>query len=155
MTPAIRLLELSKNAYQVHQYDHESSEHSYGLEAAEKLDVPAARIFKTLIIRLNNRNLAVAVIPVAATLSMKRFARAAGARKAGLADKSDAERATGYILGGISPLGQKKQLTTIVDDSAEAHPSIFVSAGRRGLEIELKPADLVLMTRGRYACVCQ
>ncbi|HEY5733850.1 MAG TPA: YbaK/EbsC family protein, partial [Gammaproteobacteria bacterium] len=112
-------------------------------------------VFKTLVVHLDNNDLAVAVVPVSASLSMKLMARAAGAKKAAMADRAEAERSTGYVLGGVSPLGQKKRLKTIIDMTAAEFDSIFVSAGRRGLEIELKPDDLKTLTSGMYADIRQ
>lgn len=155
MTPAINAARKHKITHKIHEYAHDASSESYGLEAAEKTGVPAERIFKTLVVILDNKELAVGVIPVSATLSMKRFARAVGAKKAAMADKSDVERSTGYVLGGVSPLGQKKRLRTVLDSSANNYPTIYVSAGRRGLEIELKPNDLVRLTAGTVAEIFQ
>ncbi len=117
--------------------------------------VPAQRVFKTLVVALDNQKLAVAVIPVSSMLGMKRFAKAAGAKRAALADRSEVERSTGYILGGVSPLGQKKRLETIIDSSATRYPTIYVSAGRRGLEMELSAEDLLVLTSGVFADLCQ
>ncbi len=148
MTPAINAARKAKIEHQVHEYAHDPASDAYGLEAVEKLGVPAERVFKTLIVSLDNRELAVGVVPVSCMLSMKRMAKAAGAKKAAMADPSDVERVTGYVLGGVSPLGQKKRLRTIIDISAEAFPTIYVSAGRRGLQIELNPRDLQKITGG-------
>ncbi|WP_111978589.1 Cys-tRNA(Pro) deacylase [Algibacillus agarilyticus] len=142
-------------AHTIHEYTHDEAHGSYGLEAAEKMGVPADRVFKTLVVILDNKALVVGVIPVSTQLSMKQIAKAVGAKKAVMADKADVERATGYVLGGVSPLGQKKQLKTIIDSSAQAHSTIFVSAGRRGLEIELNADDLLALTRGHYAHIGQ
>jgi Cys-tRNA(Pro)/Cys-tRNA(Cys) deacylase len=155
MTPGINAARKAKIAHKVHEYVHDPASESYGLEAAEKLSVPEARVFKTLVVSLDSRELAVGVIPVSSMLSMKRMAKAAGAKKASMADRADVERSTGYVLGGVSPLGQKKRLKTIIDSSASQHPTIYVSAGRRGLEIELSPADLVRLVNGVLAEICQ
>jgi len=155
MTPGINAARKAKIAHKVHEYVHDPASESYGLEAAEKLSVPEARVFKTLVVSLDSRELAVGVIPVSSMLSMKRMAKAAGAKKAAMADRADVERSTGYVLGGVSPLGQKKRLKTIIDSSASQHPTIYVSAGRRGLEIELSPADLVRLVNGVLAEICQ
>ncbi|MFL7867308.1 MAG: Cys-tRNA(Pro) deacylase [Anaerolineales bacterium] len=155
MTPGINAARKAKIAHKVHEYVHDPATESYGLEAAEKLSVPEARVFKTLVVSLDSRELAVGVIPVSSMLSMKRMAKAAGAKKAAMADRADVERSTGYVLGGVSPLGQKKRLKTIIDSSASHHPTIYVSAGRRGLEIELSPADLVRLVNGVLAELCQ
>ena len=155
MTPGINVAKKAKISHTVHEYIHDSAAASYGLEAAEKLGVPEARVFKTLVVTLDNKELAVGVIPVSSMLSMKLMAKAAGAKKATMAVKSDVERSTGYILGGVSPLGQKKRLRTILDSSAKDQPAIYVSAGRRGLEIELDPDDLVKLVNGVFAEICQ
>lgn len=155
MTPGINAAKAANIAYKVHEYSHDPSSESYGLEAAEKLGVPEARVFKTLVVSLDDRSLAVGVVPVSSMLSMKLIAKAAGAKKAAMAAKSDVERSTGYVLGGVSPLGQKKRLATFIDASAAAFSTIFVSAGRRGLEIELSPDDLKALTSGTYAEICQ
>lgn len=155
MTPAINVAKKAKVAHSVHEYAHDPASESYGLEAAEKLGVPETRVFKTLVVSLDGRDLAVGVVPVSSMLAMKLIARAAGARKAAMAAPADVERATGYVLGGVSPLGQKKRLKTFIDASAADFPTIFVSAGRRGLEIELSPHDLKALTDGSFAEIGQ
>ncbi|WP_086933891.1 Cys-tRNA(Pro) deacylase [Agarilytica rhodophyticola] len=155
MTPAINVVKKNNIHYTLHEYTHEASNTSYGSEAAEKLDVPEERVFKTLVVYLENKDLAVAIIPVSYLLSMKAIAKALGAKKAVMATPADVERATGYVLGGVSPLGQKKRLKTIIDISAQSHTTIYVSAGRRGLEIELKPEDLKTLVNGKFAELCQ
>jgi Cys-tRNA(Pro)/Cys-tRNA(Cys) deacylase len=155
MTPGINVAKKNKVSHKIHEYSHDETTESYGLEAAEKLGVIEQRIFKTLVVMLDDKTLAVGIIPVSAMLSMKLIAKAVGAKKANMADKSDVERSTGYVLGGVSPLGQKKALKTIVDDSANHYASIYVSAGRRGLEIELSPADLIKLTNGMLTKICQ
>ncbi len=142
MTPAINLIKKNGIAHQVHEYSHDPSSESYGLEAAQRMGVSKQRVFKTLIVRLDSNELVVAVLPVSSMLSMRLIAKAMGAKKAVMAEKADVERSTGYVLGGVSPLGQKRRLKTVIDSSAEKHPLIYVSAGRRGLEIELDPGDL-------------
>jgi Cys-tRNA(Pro)/Cys-tRNA(Cys) deacylase len=151
MTPAIQAARRAGVIHSVHQYDHDPHTAAYGLEAAEKLGVSPQRVFKTLLVSLDGdaRRLAVAVVPVAGQLDLKAMARACRAKKAALAEPAQAERSTGYLIGGISPLGQKRLLPTIVDVSANAFPSVFVSAGRRGLEIELAPEDLLRLSGGR------
>ncbi|MBO0891684.1 MAG: Cys-tRNA(Pro) deacylase, partial [Acidothermales bacterium] len=136
--------------FTLHAYEHDPAAASYGLEAATALDLPQERVFKTLVASVDG-TLTVAVVPVASSLDLKAPAAAAGGKKASLADQRDAERATGYVVGGISPLGQKRRLPTYVDASAEAFATIHVSAGRRGLEIELAPADLLRPTSGTLA----
>ena len=145
-TPAIVAAERAKVAYTVHEYAHDPRAESYGLEAAEALGVEPARVFKTLLANVDGQKLVVAVVPVTAQLDLKALAAAAGGRKAEMAKPADAERATGYVVGGISPLGQRKRLPTFVDASAAGFPTVNVSAGRRGLEIELAPGDLVALT---------
>ncbi len=149
MTPAIKLLSKASISFKVHQYLHDPDYASYGLEAAEKLDVCAERVFKTLVVSLDNDELAVAILPVTATLSMKLIAKAAGAKKAAMAEPALVQRTTGYVLGGVSPLGQKKRLRTFIDSSAQNYATIYVSAGRRGLEIELSPDDLAIQLNSK------
>lgn len=153
MTPAINMAKKAKVSFKVHEYQHDASAQSYGLEAVEMLGLPAEQVFKTLMVELNgdNRKLAVAVVPVSAQLDLKAIASALKAKKAAMAQPVDAERATGYVVGGISPLGQKKRLPVVVDSSSNNRETLFVSAGRRGLEIELAAADLVKLTGGQFA----
>ena len=153
MTPAINAAKKAKIPYTVHQYVHDPAASSYGKEAAEKLSLDEARVFKTLVVEFDNGSLAVGIIPVSAMLGMKLMAKAAGAKRAAMAEKGAVERSTGYVLGGVSPLGQKKRLPTFIDSSAADFPTIFVSAGRRGLEIELKPADLAGLTGAKFAAI--
>jgi len=155
MTPAIKLAQKANINHKIHEYTHDSSTESYGLEAAEKLGVAETRIFKTLVVSLDNKTLAVGIIPVSEKLSMKLLAKAAGVKKAVMATQADVERSTGYVLGGVSPLGQKKRLKTVIDASAKANDTIFVSAGRRGLEIELSPVDLASLVNGVFSGICQ
>ncbi len=155
MTPAINVAKKRKIPYTLHQYTHDPAYDSYGKEAAEKLGIAEERAFKTLVVQLDQQSLAVAVVPVSSMLSMKLIARAAGCKKATMAEKGLVERTTGYVLGGVSPLGQKKRLVTVIDSSAKAFPTIFVSAGRRGLEIELQPADLATLTTATFAEIRQ
>lgn len=155
MTPAIDLLKKKKITHTVHSYQHEPNHPSYGKEAAEKLGFPAQQVFKTLVAELGDGTLAVAIIPVDQMLGMKQLAKAASAKKAAMADRKMVEKTTGYVLGGVSPLGQKKLLKTILDSSAHDFATICVSAGRRGLEIELSPNDLLNLTRGITAPLCQ
>lgn len=155
MTPAINVAKRAKVSHKVHEYTHDSASESYGLEAAEKLGVSVSRVFKTLVVKLDSKELAVAVIPVSAMLSMKLMAKACGAKKATMAAQADVERSTAYVLGGVSPLGQKKLLKTIIDASSEQQQTIYVSAGRRGLELELSPDDLKNLVNGVFAQICQ
>jgi Cys-tRNA(Pro)/Cys-tRNA(Cys) deacylase len=155
MTPAIKLLEKANINFTVHEYEHDPAAESYGLEASEKLGVNEARVFKTLVVMLDAKDYAVAVIPVAHMLSMKHIAKAAGAKKAAMADKIAVERITGYVLGGVSPVGQKKRLKTFIDESAQQHTTLFVSAGRRGMEIELSAEDLQKQTNAEFTLLTQ
>ena len=145
MTPAVVAAERAGIPFTLHEYEHDPDADSYGIEAAEKTGVDPARVFKTLVV-VQDGKLSVALVPVAAQLDL----RALG-KRAALAERAAAERATGYVLGGISPLGQRKRLPTLLDESALGFPTIYVSAGRRGLELELDPADLVRLTDGRVA----
>lgn len=154
MTPAIELAKHQGIPHTVHAYEHDPDCSSYGSEAAEALGLDENRVFKTLVVDLGNQ-LAVAVLPVSHMLGLKLMAKAAGAKKATMADKTAVERSTGYVLGGVSPLGQKKCLPTYIDTSARDYPTIFVSAGRRGLEIELVAEDLRRLAGGSFAELCQ
>ena len=151
MTPALDLLKKARAEHHVHSYEHDPKAASYGLEAAEKLNLPPAQVFKTLLASTEKNELLVAVVPVVGTLDLKALAHAAGAKKAEMADPAAAQRATGYLLGGISPLGQKKRLRTFVDSSAQNFSAIYVSAGRRGLEVELSAAVLAEHTHATFA----
>jgi Cys-tRNA(Pro)/Cys-tRNA(Cys) deacylase len=144
-TPATVALTTAGAAYTVHAYEHDPASPSYGEEAARALGVSPDRVFKTLVAEVDGE-LTVAVVPVAGSLDLKALAAAVGGKRAAMADPAAAERATGYVRGGISPLGQRRQLRTVLDASAQAHATICVSAGRRGLEVELSPADLVTLT---------
>src|SRR5579875_457141 len=147
-TPATALLTKSGIAFTLHPYEHDPRAEAYGEEAAAALGVDPARIFKTLIASVDGR-LACAVVPVAGRLDLKAFAAAAGGKRAELAEPGAAARATGYVVGGISPLGQRSRLPVVVDASAERFPSIYVSAGKRGLQVQLDPADLIRLTKAR------
>ncbi|MCP2167981.1 Cys-tRNA(Pro) deacylase [Goodfellowiella coeruleoviolacea] len=144
-TPATAVLVKQKVPHSLHAYEHDPRADSYGLEAAEALGLPPERVFKTLVAEVDGR-LAVGVVPVTGQLDLKALAAALSGKRAKMAEVSAAERATGYVAGGISPLGQKKRLPTAVDASAAQWDTIFCSAGRRGLEVELAPTDLVRLT---------
>jgi Cys-tRNA(Pro)/Cys-tRNA(Cys) deacylase len=141
-TPATALLGKLGIAHSVHAYPHDPRHGSYGLEASEALGVEPERVFKTLVADVDGA-LTIGVVPVAGQLDLKALAAAAGGKKAAMADVAAAERATGYVAGGISPLGHRRRLAVVVDSSALGYPTIFCSAGRRGLELELAPAGLV------------
>lgn len=151
MTPAVTLARKLNIRHTVHEYEHDPGSDSYGLEAAEKLNLPPERVFKTLVARLDSGELVVGVLPASSKLNLKLLAKAGGAKKALMAPGPDVERSSGYVLGGVSPLGQRKRLRTFIDSSARTHRTIHVSAGRRGLEIELSPEDLRKVLDGRYA----
>lgn len=153
MTPGIKAAKKAGITFSVHEYTHDAACESYGDEAVEKLGIEPRRAFKTLVVDCGSRDLAVAVVPVSSMLNLKLLAKALGVKKAEMARAPDVERSTGYVLGGVSPLGQKKKLATIIDSSAGDYPTIFVSAGRRGLEIELAPEDLRTLTRGRFEAI--
>ncbi len=153
MTPAINHLKKSKIKFKIHEYEHGPKYNSYGEEAAEKLNISFDQLFKTLVVSITkngNKNLAVALVPVSRQLDLKSFSKAAGSKKTKMADKNAIARSTGYILGGVSPVGQKKQLETIIDKSALGFDTIFVSGGRRGLQIEISPRDLALVTKAVF-----
>lgn len=157
MTPAINAAKQAKIRHQIHQYTHDPNHPSFGEEAAEALGVTPDRVFKTLLVQLDGEagRLGVGVVPVAAKLDLKAVAAALGAKKAAMAESRAAERATGYVLGGISPLGQRKRLSTVIDQSAAGFETLFVSAGRRGLEIELAPGDLIRMLGAKVAPIAR
>ena len=153
MTPAINLLEREKVAHTVRSYVHDAHADSFGNEAVQKLGLDAAQVFKTLLATTDRHELLVAIVPVAGQLDLKALAHAAGCRKCEMAAVDAAQRATGYLVGGISPLGQKKMLRTFVDASAQALATLHVSAGRRGLEVELAPVDLARLTHATFALI--
>lgn len=144
-TPATVALSAAGIAFEVHAYDHDPRATSYGVEAAEALGLDPARVLKTLLASLDGA-LVVAVVPVSGQLDLKALARALGGSRATMAEVAAAERSTGYVAGGISPFGQKRPLPTVVDASALEHPTVFVSGGRRGLDLEVAPDDLVAAT---------
>ncbi|UOY01345.1 Cys-tRNA(Pro) deacylase [Blastococcus sp. PRF04-17] len=154
-TPAVRVLEKARVAHTLRTYDAgHASDQGYGEAAVAALGSDPRQVFKTLVASVDGR-LTVAVVPVAGTLDLKALATATGGRKAVMADPADAERTTGYVRGGISPLGQKKPLPTVVDDSALGFATVMVSAGRRGLQVELAPADLIALTKARTAPIAR
>jgi len=151
-TPATATVAKAKVEHRIHEYHHDRAAASYGLEAAEQLGVDPGRVFKTLVAEVDGR-LAVAVVPVAARLDLKALAAAAGGRRAAMAEAAAAERATGYVVGGISPLGHRKRLPVFLDESMRELPTVMVSAGRRGLELELSPADLARLAGATFAAL--
>jgi Cys-tRNA(Pro)/Cys-tRNA(Cys) deacylase len=153
-TPATKALERAGLTVRTHAYEHDPKAESYGLEAATALGLDPARVYKTLVAAVDAK-LTVAIVPVERQLDLKALAAAAKGKRAEMAKVADAERATGYVAGGISPLGQRKALPTVVDDSAMTHETVFVSGGRRGLEIELPPADLQRLTGAAVAPIAR
>ncbi|KUM42339.1 Cys-tRNA(Pro) deacylase [Arthrobacter sp. EpRS71] len=145
-TPATAVLAAAGVPFVLHPYAHDPGTSSYGLEAAEVLGIEPERVFKTLMVEAEGR-LAVAIVPVSGNLDLKSVAAALGVKKAGMADPKAAERRTGYVLGGISPLGQRQSSPTVLDASALSFSAILVSGGRRGLDLELAPADLIRLTQ--------
>lgn len=151
-TTATIALERAKVPFTLHEYAHDPRHESYGLEASEALGVPPGRVFKTLVAAVDG-TLAVGVVPVHCQLDLKALAAAVGGKKAALAEVAAAERATGYVAGGISPVGQKRRLPVVVDESALELATMFCSAGRRGLEIEIVPADLIKAAGAKVAAI--
>jgi len=153
-TPAIDALVKAGVPYTLHEYEHDPGNRSFGDETVAALGVPADRVFKTLLTEVTGAarpELIVAIVPVAGQLDLKALASAVGSKKAVMADPAKAERATGYIVGGISPLGQKTRLRVVLDESATGHETIFVSAGKRGQQVELSPGELARLTDARLA----
>jgi Cys-tRNA(Pro)/Cys-tRNA(Cys) deacylase len=146
ITPAVRAMEQAGLAFQLLEYEYDPSTDAIGLQAARALGRPAPTVFKTLVVALDSGELICAIIPSDARLNLKTIASAAGAKMANLSDPKKAERATGYVVGGISPLGQRRRLRTFIDASAPALDEIVVNGGRRGLQIVVRPADLILAT---------
>lgn len=153
-TPATAALTAAGIPFTVHAYQHDPSTASFGLEAAEALGVEPDRVFKTLLADTDS-GLVVGVVPVGGRLDLKALATAVGAKRAEMADPAVAERRTGYVVGGISPIGQKTRLPTVLDETAELYDTVFVSGGRRGLDIELAPADLIAVTSATVAPIAR
>ena len=150
-TMATIALERAKIGFTLHEYPHDPRAGSYGLEASDALGVPPERVFKTLVAAVDGGSLAVGIVPVHRQLDLKALAAAVGGKKAVMAEVAAAERATGYVAGGISPVGQKKRLPVVIDASALELGTMFCSAGRRGLEIEIAPADLIKAAGAKVA----
>ncbi len=154
MTPAIAFLNSAGVAFKVHEFESMQGR-SYGREAASALGLPEERVFKTLVVKVDFQRLAVAVLPVSGELNLKLFAAAAEGKRAAVAPAREAERATGYVLGGISPLGQRQTLLTVLDSSALRHATIFVSGGRRGLELELSGSLLRSLCHAKVTTIAR
>lgn len=151
-TPATTALTKAGIAFTIHEYAHDAKASSYGLEAAQALGLDPATVFKTLLADVDGR-LVVAVVPVNGQLDLKSLAAAVDGKRAAMADPTVAERSTGYVVGGISPVGQRRKLPTVVDDTAELYPIVYVSGGRRGLDLGLAPADLLAVTGASTAAI--
>lgn len=155
MTPAVEEARQAGIDFELAEYDHDPRAEAYGMEAADALGVPPERVFKTLVAQLDDARLVVAIVPVASQLDLKALASSLGTRRAQMADPADAQRATGYLVGGISPLGQRRRLPTALDQSALEQDAIYVSAGRRGLDMSLAPADLQALTNATVAPIAR
>ncbi|OCL87860.1 Cys-tRNA(Pro)/Cys-tRNA(Cys) deacylase YbaK [Aliarcobacter thereius] len=153
MTPAINILKKNKCDFKIHKYDHDPACTNFGDEAVEKLGLDANQVYKTLLVELSPKELVVCVLPVSNTLSLKDVANSFDVKKAQMAQKDEAQKVTGYLLGGISPLGQKKLLRTILDESVRKFENIFISGGKRGLDIEVKVKDLETILKAKVAKV--
>lgn len=149
MTPAINLLKKNKCDFKIHKYEHDTDCTNFGDEAVEKLGLDANQVYKTLLVELTPKELVVCVLPVANQLSLKEVATIFSVKKAEMASKDEAQKVTGYLLGGISPLGQKKLLRTVLDESTKSFETIFISGGKRGLDIEVKPKDLEVLLKAK------
>lgn len=151
MTPAINMLIDKKLPHQVLKFVHQPGAGSFAMEAAQKLNIDPAQVFKTLVVETDDGRLAVGVVPADRMLNLKQLAKALGCKKAAMADKTKVERTTGYIMGGVSPLGQKKQLPTVLDASSQSFDTILVSGGKRGLEIQISPSSLCQLLNAKVA----
>jgi len=150
MTPAIVFLKKQKVSFDIHQYQHETAAASFGIEAADKLGVEQQQVFKTIVLETEQKQLVVAIVPVDNQVNLKKLAKACKVKKVMMADKTKVQTSTGYILGGVSPLGQKKRLPTFINESALNHKQIYISAGRRGLEVSLSATVLSQLLQANF-----
>lgn len=157
MTPAVNLLKKNKINFKILTFEHDKRSSSYGMEAVKKLDQNPLKVFKTLIVKdlSSNNNYFTAIVPAEKRLSTKLASKELNIKKADIADADEASRVTGYLVGGISPVGQKKKLKTIIDSSALNFETIIVSAGKRGLELEISPNDLAKITNAKFGEICE
>ncbi len=155
MTPAVVMAKKANIPFELHQFEHDPNASSYGDEVVSALGVDACQVFKTLVVQMDNGKLAVGIVPVNQQLDLKAMASALKAKKVAMANKNKVMQSSGYVLGGVSPIGQKKLLQTLLHHSAAQWPQIYVSAGKRGLEILLSPADLLSLTRGEFGDIAK
>jgi Cys-tRNA(Pro)/Cys-tRNA(Cys) deacylase len=153
MTPATQQLKKKKIPFEILQYEHDANASSFGTEAVEKLSLDAKKVFKTLVVCCDTDQLAVAIVPVNVKLNLKAMAKVLKVKKVKMADAKRVEATTGYVLGGVSPLGQKKRLPTVIDSSAEKFEQMYVSGGKRGLELVLAPQDLGSLCQATFATI--
>ncbi len=153
MTPAIAQCDKFNIPYKLHHYQHESNASAYGIEAAEKLAIPSARVFKTLVVETDQKQLAVAIVPVEKQLNLKRMAKSLQCKKVKMADAQRVQNSSGYVLGGVSPLGQKQPLNTVIDQSSLSFTTIYISAGKRGVELEMSAKDIAALSKAQFASI--
>lgn len=153
MTPAVRALESAGVAFTVHEYRHDPSTRRFGLEAATALGLDPDQVFKTLLVTTGAGEHAVAVVPVSQQLSLKAVGTALGAKRVDLCDPAVAQRITGYVVGGISPFGQRRPLPTVIDETCGLYDIVYVSGGRRGLDVGVAPADLLRVLGATTAAI--